>query len=256
MVSQQVHYLPHHGVVRQDKTTSKLRIVYDASAKSTGPSLNVCLYTGPKFGQSIFGILRFRLHNVALVRDIEKAFLMVSVCKRDCDSLRFLWFAKLDDKNPEIATFRFTRIIFGVSSSPFLLNATINHHLETYCNIDSDFVGKEEESSSNRRGTWERSHAEEDQSYAKSSLGVRTEESTGTSKVLGVRWDVAEDQFQLDIGDVVHATEQLEPTKRSVASISARFFDLLGIVSPVTILFKIFCQQLCEVKLRWDEPLF
>ena len=48
------HYLPHHTVVRQDKSTSKLRIVYDASAKSTGPSLNECLYTGPKFGQSIF----------------------------------------------------------------------------------------------------------------------------------------------------------------------------------------------------------
>ena len=53
-VSGQVHYLPHHGVVRQDKVTSKLRIVYDASVRSSGPSLNDCLYTGPK---SIFDIL-------------------------------------------------------------------------------------------------------------------------------------------------------------------------------------------------------
>ena len=52
-----VHYLPRHGVVRQDKTTSKLRIVYDASARTSGPSLNDCLYTGPSFGQSIFDIL-------------------------------------------------------------------------------------------------------------------------------------------------------------------------------------------------------
>ena len=44
------HYLPHHGVIRQDKTTSKLRIVYDASARTAGPSLNDCLYRGPKFG--------------------------------------------------------------------------------------------------------------------------------------------------------------------------------------------------------------
>ena len=89
--SDQVHYLPHHGVLRQDKATSKLRIVYDASARSIGPSLNDCLYTGPKFGQSIFDILlRFRLQRVALTGDIEKAFLMVSVDQKDRDSLRFL----------------------------------------------------------------------------------------------------------------------------------------------------------------------
>ena len=88
-ISDQVHYLPHHGVVRQDKSTSKLRIVYDASAKTTGPSLNECLYTGPKFGQSIFDIiLRFRLQQVALAGDIEKAFLMH---EGDRDSLQFLW---------------------------------------------------------------------------------------------------------------------------------------------------------------------
>ena len=52
-----VQYLPRHGVVRQDKTTSKLRIVYDTSARTSGPSLNDCLYTGPSFGQSIFDIL-------------------------------------------------------------------------------------------------------------------------------------------------------------------------------------------------------
>jgi hypothetical protein len=55
--SDQTHYLPHHPVIRRDKSTSKLRIVYDASAKSTGSSLNDCLYTGPKFGQSIFNIV-------------------------------------------------------------------------------------------------------------------------------------------------------------------------------------------------------
>ena len=56
-----VHYLPHHAIVREDKTTTKLRIVYDASARSDGPSPNNCLYAGPKFNQSIFDIiLQFR----------------------------------------------------------------------------------------------------------------------------------------------------------------------------------------------------
>ena len=62
----EVHYLPHHTVVREHKTTTKLQIVYDASARSDGPSLNDCLYAGPKFSQSIFDIiLRFRTHQVA-----------------------------------------------------------------------------------------------------------------------------------------------------------------------------------------------
>ena len=134
-VSDPTHYLPQHGVVPQDKATSKLRIVYDASARSTGPSLNDCLYTGPKFGQSILDILlRFRLQRVALAGDIEKAFLMVSVHERDRDSLRFLWAADLRAETTEVITLRFNRVVFGVSSSPFLLNVTINHHMETYCN--------------------------------------------------------------------------------------------------------------------------
>ena len=140
--SDRIHYLPHHGVVRLDKATSKLRIVYDASARLSGPSLNDCLYTGPKFCQSIFEILlRFRLQQVALTGDIEKAFLMVAVNKLDRDSLRFLWIANpLDVENPETITLRFARVVFGVSASPFLLNATINHHLETYRDVDPEFV--------------------------------------------------------------------------------------------------------------------
>ena len=77
----EVHYLPHHAVVRRDKTTTKLRVVYDASARSNGPSLNDCLNPGPKFDQKILDILsRFR---IAVTADIEKVFLMVSVAAKD-----------------------------------------------------------------------------------------------------------------------------------------------------------------------------
>ena len=60
---EKIHYLPHHVVVHQDKQTTKARIVYDASARSDGPSLNDCLHAGPKFDQRIFDLLlRFRVH--------------------------------------------------------------------------------------------------------------------------------------------------------------------------------------------------
>ena len=56
-----LHYLPHHRVVRNDKQTTKLRVVYDTSARCDGPSLNDCLHTGPNFGQNLLEILlRFR----------------------------------------------------------------------------------------------------------------------------------------------------------------------------------------------------
>ena len=85
-----IHYLPHHAVIRHDKETTKVRIVYDASAKLSG--LNDRLHAGPKFDQSILGILlRFRSYPVAFTADIEKAFLMIAVSPKDRDVLRFLW---------------------------------------------------------------------------------------------------------------------------------------------------------------------
>lgn len=75
------HYLPHHAVIQKDKETMKRRII---SAKSNGPSLNNCLYTGPKFNQKITDILlRLHTYREALTCDIEKAFLMVPVAERD-----------------------------------------------------------------------------------------------------------------------------------------------------------------------------
>ena len=137
-----MHYLPHHAVVRKDKQTSKLRIVYDASDRGNGPSLNDCLYTGPKFRQNIVEILlRFRIHNTALAGDIEKAFLMVAVAPEDRNVLRFLWVDDIDKEHPKIQILQFTRVIFRVSSSPFLLNATVKH-VEHYRQEDPEFVDK------------------------------------------------------------------------------------------------------------------
>jgi len=138
-----IHYLPHHAVVRQDKDTSKVRIVYDASAHLKGPSLNDCLHTGPKFNQNVLDILlRFRSYRVAWIADIEKAFLMISVSPEDSDALRFLWVDDPFSANPHLVTYRFTRVVFGVSSSPYLLNSTIQHHFGKYSSTHPDLVAK------------------------------------------------------------------------------------------------------------------
>ena len=43
----ETHYIPHHPVIRDDKVTTKIHIVFDASARDNGPTLNDCLYKGP-----------------------------------------------------------------------------------------------------------------------------------------------------------------------------------------------------------------
>ena len=109
----------------EDKDTTKVGVVYDVSSRSIGPSLNSCLHTGPKFNQKILEILlRFQSYPVALVADIEKAFLMILVDPKDQDVLRFLWVKDVHAEEPEIIPLRFARVVFGVSSSSSL-NATI-----------------------------------------------------------------------------------------------------------------------------------
>ena len=142
-----VHYLPHHAVVRQDKCTMKVRIVYDASAKSNGPSLNDCLRTGPKFDQKIMDILlRFQTPRIALTADMERAFLQIGIDKQDQDALRFLWYDDVTKPQLEILTLKFTRVMFGLLPSPFLLNATIRHHLNKYASTHPDLVKRISES--------------------------------------------------------------------------------------------------------------
>jgi len=125
-----------------DKDTTKLRIVYDASARSgkNTSSLNDCLYAGPPLSPLIYDILlRFRAHKTALIGDIEKAFLNVSVHPKDRDYLRFLWVDDVTSSHPNLQVYRFARVAFGVSASPFLLNATIRHHL-TSADIPKEFA--------------------------------------------------------------------------------------------------------------------
>lgn len=82
-------------------------------------------------------LLRFCMHQVVLTADIVKSFLMVLMSEKFWDVLQFLWVAK---NQPEIHVMRFAQFVFGVFSSPFLLNATVRHHLREYFSSHSEFV--------------------------------------------------------------------------------------------------------------------
>ena len=122
---------------------SRVKVVYDASSKEGkyGTSLNDCLHVGPSLTPLLFEILlRFRENNIAIIADIEKAFLNVEVQKEDKDCLRFLWVENVDDKDSPINVYRFNRVVFGVNCSPFLLNAVLRYHISLYKDTDPDLA--------------------------------------------------------------------------------------------------------------------
>ena len=99
-------YIPHKSVIRESAETTKLRIVYDASARATpdAPSLNDCLYPGPALQNKLWDVLiQQRAYPVVLAGDIKKAFLQIT----------------------DIPTYRFTRVLFGLAPSPFLLGGVL-----------------------------------------------------------------------------------------------------------------------------------
>lgn len=85
------HYLPHRHVVKEESTT-KIRPVFDASAREkNSPSLNICLETGPNLIELVPKVLmNFRRGAIGVVADIRKAFLQISVARKDRNFLRFL----------------------------------------------------------------------------------------------------------------------------------------------------------------------
>ena len=121
-------YLPHRPVLKQSGSL-KVRPVFDASAKGyNGVSLNDCLQVGPPLTPSLVDILlRFRRWRCGFSADIVKAFFQIRLRRADQDVHRFL--GRCGDRT---RVMRFQRVSFGVSSNPFLLNATLRHHLAQY----------------------------------------------------------------------------------------------------------------------------
>ena len=71
---------------------------------------------------------------------MEKAFLQILIDSEQRDLLRFLWMEDANLDNPKIDKFRFARLPFGLTWSPFILNTTIRYHLKRYEESDPKFV--------------------------------------------------------------------------------------------------------------------
>ena len=110
-------YISHKAVVRENAETTKMRIVYDASAQESlsAASLNECLEVGPPLQNQLWSLMiRNRFYPVAITGDLKQAFLQIQVRGADWDALHFHWF---------------TRVFFGLAPSPFLLAAVIKEYL-------------------------------------------------------------------------------------------------------------------------------
>ena len=130
-VDRPIFYMPHRPVVRETAVSSKVGTVFNASARGyNGLSLNDCMEVGPNLLSNLIEILlRFRRWCIGICSDVEKAFLQISVSEEDRDVHRFLW-----NLGGETKHMRFRRVPFGNCASPFLLNATIQHHLAKLSN--------------------------------------------------------------------------------------------------------------------------
>ena len=132
------YYMPHHAVVREAASTTKLRVVFNASASQKGDfSLNDVIEPGPSLLPNLPGLLmRLREYRCAVQADIRKAFFMISVKEEDRRFLRFVWFTT----EGKIEIWRLKKLPFWVNCSPFILNAVIRHHLrqeEDACTSES-----------------------------------------------------------------------------------------------------------------------
>ena len=120
-------------MLRENAETTKMRIVFDASAepRKGALSLNDCLHTGPSLAPLLFDVLlHLREHQVILTGDIKKAFLQIEMDEADQGSVRFLCVKDPFSEASAEDILRFARVIFRAGPSPFLLGGTLQHHLK------------------------------------------------------------------------------------------------------------------------------
>ncbi|XP_018316899.1 uncharacterized protein, partial [Mycetomoellerius zeteki] len=275
------YYLPHHGVLRETSTTTKLRVVFNGSNKTTsGLSLNDILYTGEKLQTDVFDVLLwFRKFLYVFSTDMEKMYRQIKLHKDDWTFQRILWL----NQDKDVETYQLTTVTYGLACAPFLALRTLAQLIEdegdTFPHaipslkkgryVDDIFGGADtiprvkeivqQVNSLCKAGgfslqKWtsnEPSILESIPSAGQASLPFLQFNQSTAVQVLGLQWNPKTDSFHYSVATSI-------PTiisKRVILSTIAKIFDPLGLVAPVLITAKIFIQELWAIKLGWDDAL-
>ncbi|XP_011884091.1 PREDICTED: uncharacterized protein LOC105571233 [Vollenhovia emeryi] len=275
------YYLPHHCVIRSDSETTKLRVVFDASAATTnGVSLNDLQMTGPVIQSDLFSILvRFRKHTYVISADIAKMYRQVLVIPEQRPLQRILW---REQPEQPIETFELNTVTYGTTAASFLAirclkqlaieceqsNPNIAKIIKEDFYVDDLLTGGEtlEEVVSIARGVsdvlaggcfelrkW-KANNHEFRAISKGANKPLAEvqlHKDGNKRTLGLVWRVENDILTYS----VDLPRNNQVTKRSILSVTSMIFDPLGLLSPCTIMAKILIQKLWLEKLSWDESL-
>ncbi|XP_076656367.1 uncharacterized protein LOC143361012 [Halictus rubicundus] len=112
-------YLPHHPIIKASSLTTKVRVVFDASAKTdTGLSLNHALMVGPTIQDDVFSLIaRFRKYQYVITADIEKMFRQILVHPEDANYQKILW---RKGPNEAVKSYRLNTVTYGTACAPFL----------------------------------------------------------------------------------------------------------------------------------------
>ncbi|XP_055605466.1 uncharacterized protein LOC129753650 [Uranotaenia lowii] len=118
------YYLPHHPVVKPSSSTTKVRVVFDASNKTPGgPSLNDALLVGPTVQSDLRSIvMRSRTHPIILICDVEKMYRQISDAAEDLPLQLILW-RKFSDQ--PLRTYQLTTVTYGTAAAPYLATRTL-----------------------------------------------------------------------------------------------------------------------------------
>ncbi|XP_063391167.1 uncharacterized protein LOC134676697 [Cydia fagiglandana] len=283
-------YLPHHAVIRDDKETTRTRIVFDASCKgSNNVSLNDELMVGPQLQDDLRNLLmRWRLKRVCFVADVQKMYRQILVTKEDANYQRILW---RQDESEELKEYRMLRVTFGTAPAPYLAVKTLqkiaideeekqlgkqtnNHDEVAIKTIKEDFymddmlsgaatveeaiaIAKEVTRILKQGGfqlmKWSSNNIEFMKSIDedKRSANAQIELNLdGTIKALGIVWNLGADQFQYNLS---LSSMPKTTTKRGILSDVQKLFDPLGWIAPSTVMAKMLMQRLWLEKVSWDE---